>query len=53
MRTHRPWPARTHRRRLAFFNGALPGGGVLLGEKVRIVLEIEATLQPEGEAAHG
>jgi polyisoprenoid-binding protein YceI len=35
------------------FNGALPGGGVLLGEKVQIVLEIEAVLQPEGEAPRG
>jgi polyisoprenoid-binding protein YceI len=30
------------------YNGPVPGGGVLLGEKVQIVLEIEAVLQTEG-----
>jgi polyisoprenoid-binding protein YceI len=30
------------------YNAPLPGGGVLLGEKVQIVLEIEAVLQAEG-----
>jgi polyisoprenoid-binding protein YceI len=28
------------------YNGRLPGGGVALGEKVRIILEVEAVLQP-------
>ena len=28
------------------YNGPIPGGGVTLGEKVQIVLEIEAVLQP-------
>lgn len=28
------------------YNGPIPGGGVALGEKVQIVLEIEAVLQP-------
>jgi polyisoprenoid-binding protein YceI len=28
------------------YNGAIPGGGVALGEKVQIVLEIEADLNP-------
>ncbi|MDN3359307.1 YceI family protein [Actinomadura sp. DC4] len=28
------------------FNGPLPGGGIALGEKVQIVLEIEAALRP-------
>lgn len=27
------------------YNGPIPGGGVALGEKVQIVLEIEAVLQ--------
>jgi polyisoprenoid-binding protein YceI len=30
------------------YNAPLPGGGVLIGEKVQIVLEIEAVLQPAG-----
>jgi polyisoprenoid-binding protein YceI len=30
------------------YNGPVPGGGVLLGEKVQIILEIEAVLQTEG-----
>ena len=30
------------------YNGPVPGGGVLLGEKVQIILEIEAALQTEG-----
>jgi polyisoprenoid-binding protein YceI len=30
------------------YNGPIPGGGVALGEKVQIVLEIEAALRPEG-----
>ena len=30
------------------YNGPVPGGGVLLGEKVQIILEIEAALQAEG-----
>jgi len=30
------------------YNGPIPGGGVALGEKVRIVLEIEAVLQAQG-----
>jgi polyisoprenoid-binding protein YceI len=30
------------------YNGPVPGGGLLLGEKVQIVLEIEAALQPAG-----
>jgi hypothetical protein len=29
------------------YNGPIPGGGVALGEKVRIVLEIEAALRPD------
>jgi polyisoprenoid-binding protein YceI len=29
------------------YNGPLPGGGVALGEKVQIVLEIEAALRPQ------
>lgn len=29
------------------FNSTIPGGGAALGEKVQIVLEIEAVLQPE------
>ncbi len=29
------------------YNGPIPGGGVALGEKVQIVLEIQAVLQPE------
>jgi hypothetical protein len=29
-------------------NGPIPGGGVTLGEKVRIILEIEAVLQTGG-----
>jgi hypothetical protein len=29
-------------------NGAIPGGGVLLGEKVQIILEIEAFRQAAG-----
>jgi polyisoprenoid-binding protein YceI len=32
------------------YNGPVPGGGVLLGEKVQIILEIEAVLQTEGQA---
>jgi polyisoprenoid-binding protein YceI len=28
------------------YNGPIPGGGVALGEKVQLVLEIEAALQP-------
>jgi polyisoprenoid-binding protein YceI len=28
------------------YNGPLPGGGLALGEKVQIVLEIEAALRP-------
>jgi polyisoprenoid-binding protein YceI len=28
------------------YNGPIPGGGVALGEKVQIVIEIEAALQP-------
>ncbi|HEU4947112.1 MAG TPA: YceI family protein [Kribbella sp.] len=28
------------------YNGPIPGGGVALGEKVQIILEIEAVLQP-------
>ncbi|MEU3826707.1 YceI family protein [Streptomyces sp. NPDC029080] len=35
------------------FDGALPGGGVLLGEKVQIVLEVEAALQPEAGTIAG
>jgi polyisoprenoid-binding protein YceI len=30
------------------YNGPVPGGGVLIGEKVQIILEIEAALQTEG-----
>jgi polyisoprenoid-binding protein YceI len=30
------------------YNGPIPGGGVALGEKVQIILEIEAVLQTEG-----
>jgi polyisoprenoid-binding protein YceI len=30
------------------YNGPVPGGGVLLGEKVQIILEIEAVLQTAG-----
>jgi polyisoprenoid-binding protein YceI len=30
------------------YNGPIPGGGVLLGEKVQIILEIEAFLQTGG-----
>lgn len=30
------------------YNGLVPGGGVLLGEKVQIILEIEAVLQSAG-----
>lgn len=30
------------------YNGPIPGGGVALGDKVQIVLEIEAALRPEG-----
>ena len=30
------------------YNGPVPGGGVLLGEKVQIILEIEAVLQTQG-----
>ena len=29
-------------------NGPIPGGGVLLGEKVQIILEIEAFLRTGG-----
>jgi hypothetical protein len=29
-------------------NGPIPGGGILLGEKVQIILEIEAFLQTGG-----
>jgi polyisoprenoid-binding protein YceI len=29
------------------FNGPVPGGGVIVAEKVQIVLEIEAALQTE------
>jgi hypothetical protein len=29
-------------------NGPIPGGGVLLGEKVQIILEIEAFRQTAG-----
>ena len=32
------------------YNGPIPGGGVALGEKVGIILEIEAVLQTEGGA---
>jgi polyisoprenoid-binding protein YceI len=31
------------------YNGPVPGGGVLLGETVRIILEIEAALQAAGQ----
>lgn len=30
------------------YNGAIPGGGVALGEKVQVILEIEAVLQARG-----
>jgi polyisoprenoid-binding protein YceI len=30
------------------YNGPVPGGGVLLAEKVQIILEIEAALLPSG-----
>jgi polyisoprenoid-binding protein YceI len=30
------------------YNGPVPGGGVLLGEMVQIILEIEAALQTAG-----
>jgi hypothetical protein len=30
------------------YNGPVPGGGVLLWEKVQIILEIEAVLQTDG-----
>jgi hypothetical protein len=30
------------------YNGPIPGGGVLLGEKVQIILEIEAFRQTGG-----
>jgi polyisoprenoid-binding protein YceI len=30
------------------YNGPIPGGGVLLGEEVQIILEIEAVLQTTG-----
>jgi polyisoprenoid-binding protein YceI len=33
------------------FNMALEGGGVGLGNKVQVTLEIEAVLQPDGESA--
>jgi polyisoprenoid-binding protein YceI len=32
------------------YNGPVPGGGVLLGEKVQIILEIEAALQTQSQA---
>jgi polyisoprenoid-binding protein YceI len=32
------------------YNGPIPGGGVALGEKVQIVLEVEADLKVEAEA---
>ncbi len=33
------------------YNGPIPGGGVALSEKVQIVLEIEAALQPTATSA--
>jgi polyisoprenoid-binding protein YceI len=32
------------------FNGPIPGGGMGLGEKIKIVLEIEAALRPDAAA---
>ena len=31
------------------YNGPVPGGGVMLGEKVQIILEVEAALQTAGQ----
>jgi polyisoprenoid-binding protein YceI len=35
------------------YNGQIPGGGLGLGEKVKIVLEIEAALRTDTAVAHG